>query len=287
MTDETQAAMPIEDAPAVEAEITDSSTVPNEPESSTTEKADDTGQARDEEGKFLSKNAQKRIDELTREKYERQREAEYWRQQAMQQRPEPVKPTEPVKLPTLEEHGYDEAKYQAALIQYVEQKASEVVETRLTQQEKQRAEQQRLSAFAERQQAFAKATPDFEARVLQDPTLPITEAMRDVIVDSENGPEIAYYLAQNRDAAEAISRLPTHLAALEMGRIEGRLSAQKEAAKRTTVTKAPPPPPTLDTTEAASSKVSTTDPASDALSTDEWVKAEQKRIAKKLRKQNG
>jgi hypothetical protein len=280
MTDETQAAMPIEDAPAVEAEIADSSTAPQEPDSSTPT-ADDTGQARDEDGKFLSKNAQKRIDELTREKYERAREAEYWRQQAMQQQKPPEAPKEPVKLPTLEEHGYDEAKYQAALIQYVEQKTSEVVETRLTQQEKQRAEQQRLATFAERQRNFAKATPDFEQRVLQDPTLPITEAMRDVIVDSESGPEIAYYLAQNRETAEAIARLPVHLAALEMGRIEGRLSAQKEAAKRPPpVTKAPPPPPSLESSDVVGT-VRTTDPSGDKLSDDEWVKAERNRLARK------
>ena len=272
MTDETQVETPIEDAPLLPETAVDSDSSPEAVEP----KADDTSlPPRDEEGKFLSANAQKRIDELTREKYERAREADYWRQQAMQQKPEP-KVVEPTKLPTLEEHGYDEAKYQAALIQYVEQKAEQVVETRLNQQEAQRKEQSRLATFAERQQAFAKATPDFEARVLQDPSLPITEAMRDVIVDSESGPELAYYLAQNRAAAEAIARLPTHLAALEMGRIEGRLSAQKEAAKRPPpVSKAPPPPPTLETTEAAGSK------APEDMSTDEWMKWREKQVSKR------
>ncbi len=269
MTDETQVETPNEDAPLLPetAEPSDSSPEPVET------KADDSSpRPRDEDGKFLSVNAQKRIDELTREKYERQREAEYWRQQAMAVKPPEPKPTEPVKLPTLEDVGYDEAKYQAALIQYATQQAERVVEERLSKAEQQRNEQKRLETFAERQRAFAKATPDFEARVLQDPTLPITEAMRDVIVDSESGPEIAYYLAQNRDAAEAIARLPTHLAALEMGRIEGRLAAQKEAAKRPPpVSKAPPPPPTLDTTEASGTK------PPEQMSDAEWYRAEKRK----------
>jgi hypothetical protein len=273
MTDETQVETPIEDANLLPetAVDTDSSTV----DKVETKPADDASpQPRDEDGKFLSANAQKRIDELTREKYERQREADYWRQQAQQPKPEP-KAVEPTKLPTLEEHGYDEAKYQAALIQYVEQRAESVVEKRLTEADSQRKEQARLATFAERQRSFAKATPDFEARVLQDPTLPISETMRDVIVDSESGPEIAYYLAQNREAAEAIARLPAHLAALEMGRIEGRLSAQKEAVKRPPqVSQAPPPPPTLETTEASGPK----DP--EDMTTDEWAKWREKQLRK-------
>jgi hypothetical protein len=261
MTDETQAEMPVEGAPVVET-VTESPPVQEAVESS-----------KPDTDKELSKRVQERIDELTREKYDRAREAEYWRsiaQQAQQPKPEP-KAVE-VKLPTLEEHGYDEAKYQAALIQYATQQAEKVVEERLSKVEQQRAEQKRLEAFAERQRAFVKATPDFEARVLQDPTLPITEGMRDVIVDSENGPEIAYYLAQNRETAEAIARLPAHLAALEMGRIEGRLAAQKEAAKRPPpVSQAPPPPPTLETTEAAGPK----DPAE--MSDAEWYRAEKRK----------
>ncbi len=266
MTDETQVETPIEDAPVSSDTSADSSPAVEET------KADDASpQPRDEDGKFLSEKAQKRIDELTREKYERAREAEYWRQQALAVKPPEPKP-EPIKLPSLEDVGYDEAKYQAALIQYATQQAEKVVEERLSKAEQQRNEQKRLETFAERQRAFAKATPDFEARVLQDPTLPITEAMRDVIVDSESGPEIAYYLAQNRDAAEAISRLPTHLAALEMGRIEGRLAAQKEAAKRPPpVSKAPPPPPTLDTTEASGTK------PPEQMSDAEWYRAEKRK----------
>jgi hypothetical protein len=273
MTEIESGEMPATDAIVPETEPVESSTTPE------TEKPDDSGQSteaeRDERGRFTG--AQKRIDELTRDKYDARREAEYWREQALkaQPKPEPAK-VEPVKLPTLAEFEYDEGKYQAALIQYATQQAEQVVERRLTQAEQQRAEQARLGTFAERQRAFAKATPDFEDKVLRDPSLPISAAMRDVIVDSDNGPEIAYHLANNRAIAERIAALPPHMAALELGRIEGRIEAEKSAAKRPApVSKAPPPPPVVEAVEPEVTK----DP--EQMTTDEWVKWREKQLRRR------
>lgn len=110
---------------------------------------------------------------------------------------------------------------------------------------------------------------------MQDPTLPITSAMRDVILDSETGPELAYWLAENRDRAEQIARLPAHLAALELGRIEGRLQAAKEAKARPShVTQAPPPTPKVDAVEPDVTKTP------DDMGVDEWLKWRNKQIAK-------
>jgi hypothetical protein len=280
MTEETQAEMPVEDAPVSppETEVADSSPVAEVPAI-----ADDAGteRPRDEEGKFISPKAQKRIDELTWKSHEAERQAEYWRQQALQQQQPPPKAEEPVKLPTLESVGYDEAKYQAALIEYATKQAEQVVERRLTEAEQKRAEQARMESFATRQREFAKATPDFEDRVLRDPTLPITAAMRDVILDSPAGPELAYHLATNREQADAISRLPAHLAALEMGRIEGRLAALKEVAKRPVISKAPPPPPKVEDAETTIASVKASDPDSDKLDQAEWFKRRDKELKRK------
>jgi uncharacterized protein YicC (UPF0701 family) len=284
MTEETLGASP-EDAPVLPVETldADSSPAPEANADTVAPAADDAGQPRDEEGKFLSPKAQKRIDQLTWRANQREREAEYWRQQAIsyqQQKSEPPKAEEPVKLPTLEQHGYDEAKYQAALIEYATKQAEQVVERRLTQAEQQRKEHARLESFAARQQEFAKSAPDYTVKI-SDPTLPITEAMRDVIVDSPAGPELAYYLAEHRDVAEQIARLPAHLAALELGRIDGRLSAQKEAAKRPLVTKAPPPPPKVDDVEVPIASVKASESDSDKLSTQEWFRLREKELKRK------
>jgi hypothetical protein len=280
MTDETQAEMPIEDAPLSTPEtevVADSSPAPVETPA-------DTGQPRDEEGKFLSPKAQQRIDHLTWEKNQREREAEYWRTIAQQNavKPEPKAP-EPTKLPTLEEHGYDEGKYQAALLDHARELARAEVRKELDADKHQRAEQTRMETFATRQKEFAKATPDFEQRVLQDPTLPITEAMRDVIVDSPAGPELAYYLANDRAAAELISKLPPHLAALEMGRIEGRLSALKEVKTRPApvVSKAPPPPPRVEDVEVSIAGVKASESDSDKIDQKDWFRLRDKELKRK------
>jgi hypothetical protein len=268
VTEETQA-QATEDAPLspVESEADPSPAPEAQPEE--TEQRDP--QPRDEEGKFLSPKAQKRIDQLVWEKNETLRQAEYWRQLAMQQKPEPK--AEELKIPTLESVGYDETKYQAALLDYSRSVAREEAKSLLEAERKQQTEQNRLESFAKRQQDFAKANPDYHARI-SDPTLPITEAMRDVIVDSPTGPELAYYLASNRETAEAISRLPAHLAALELGRIDGRLSAEKEAKKRPVVTQAPPPPPKVEQVDVPVDK----DP--EQMSPDEWLKWRNKQLSK-------
>lgn len=282
MTDETQGASPAEDASLVPAEQAAASS-PARDDDTPAKPADDASPEpprRDEGGKFLSNKAQQRIDHLTWEKHQREREAEHWRQIA-EQRSQPAPKAEEEKLPTLEAHGYDEAKYQAALLEYADARALQSVERRFAEYEQQRSEQARVEAFAARQREFSATAPDFEERVLRDPTLPISEAMRAVILDSETGPAIAYHLAQHREEAERIAQLPPHLAALALGRIEGRMQAVKDAKARPAhVTQAPPPPPKVDTADAAPEKVATTDPASDRLSTDEWVKAERKRMSR-------
>jgi uncharacterized protein YicC (UPF0701 family) len=279
MTDETQGVSPVEDAPVLPVEAADSSPAPQEPEAPVDTTADDAEPAlRDEEGKFLSPKAQKRIDTLTWEREQAKREADYYRQLAMQQQqpPEPPKVEEPPKVPTLESVGYDEAKYQQALLGYATEVARQEARKELEAERQRSSEQQRLSSFAERQRAFAKTAPDFEAKVMRDPTLPISGAMRDVIVDSPSGPEIAYYLANNRDVAEQIARLPSHLAALEMGRIEGRLTAQKEAVKRPPpVSKAPPPPPTVEASEVEVEKTY------DNMSMTEFMRKREKELSRK------
>lgn len=277
MTDEnTQAEMPAQDAIAPETEQAESSTAVET--EGVSPQGDDTTAEPEAKRQHWS---QKRIDELTRNWREEQRRSEALLQMVQQHQPVEA-PKEPVtqKLPSLEEYGYDESKYQAALMEFADRRAEAVVERRLTEADQRRAEQTRVESFVTRQKAFAQATPDFEDKVLRDPTLPITSAMRDVIVDSPAGPELAYYLANNREAAEAIAHLPPHLAALEMGRIEGRLSALREVKTRTVpaVSKAPPPPPKVDDADVEVEK------DQDEMSVDQWVKWREKQILRAAKK---
>ena len=271
MTDETQVETPIEDAPGLPVETESSPVTDTQPE--TEVKADE--QPRDEDGKFLSAKAQKRIDALTREKYEREREAEYWRNEALknQPKPEPVKVVEPEKLPTLEQFGYDEAKFHAALAEHYTKQAETVVERRLAEEAEKRAKEARDRTLVER----LNAKPDLAQKVYYERSFPVSAAMSEVIKDSEMGVELLEWIDNNRDQARRIYNLPERLAALELGRIEGRLEAAKEAAKSRApvITKAPPPPPKVEETAVEVEK----DP--EEMSADQWMKWREKQLRKR------
>jgi hypothetical protein len=94
----------------------------------------------------------------------------------------------------------------------------------------------RQAAWAE-QVETAKATySDFE-RVAYDPSTPINEAMKEVIMSSDQGADLAYFLGTNRSEAARIARMSPLEAARAMGRIEAKISAPTAR----TATKAPAP----------------------------------------------
>lgn len=237
----------------------------------------------DEASRKPGQGAQKRIDELTRKRYDAEREAAYWRDLALKQQP-PAQPdatrtAAPQELPTLAQFGYDEMKYQAALIEYAAQEAERRTLERIREDQTRTQQAQGRSAFEKRQAEFLQAMPDYRAKVLEDRNLPISTPMLEVIVESEQGPAIAYYLAENRDLAEQIARLPPVQAARAIGRIEARLEANRPAAapQAPPVSKAPPPPPRIEATEPAVDK----DP--DQMSPEAWLKWRTKQLARNRR----
>ena len=96
--------------------------------------------------------------------------------------------------------------------------------------------------------AFVAEHPDYES-VAMNPELPITPAMAEVIADAENPPALAYYLGQNIEEADAISRMSPTAMARAIGRIEARLETKPEPKPKPDLpkktTNAPPPPKTV------------------------------------------
>lgn len=87
------------------------------------------------------------------------------------------------------------------------------------------AQQTAVTAYNARLAEAAETIPDIY-QVINDPTTPISETMAGQIMDAEQGPQIAYYLAKNPgDAARIASITDPYAVAREIGRIEGRLRA--------------------------------------------------------------
>lgn len=95
---------------------------------------------------------------------------------------------------------------------------------------------ERITSWQDKRTAFIKDHPDFED-IAEADDLKISPSMTELLLEADNGPELAYALGKDRSLAEKISQLSPAKAALEMG----RLAASVEASKRPKVSKAPPP----------------------------------------------
>lgn len=219
---------------------------------------------------------QRRISELTNNWRSAERDRDYWRDLAMRhmQPQAQEKPEEPEAPKSLQDFDYDESRYQAYLFEQAEQRAIAAAEARLSENMQRQRAAARASQYQQREAEFAKTTPDY-ASVAHRPDLPITAPMAEVIMESDEGPALAYFLGKNPEIARTIANLPAHIAAKELGRIEGRLVAERESAKPKTVSKTPPPPKKIEGAHAPIEK----DP--DKMSADEWVKWREKQLAKK------
>lgn len=195
---------PVAETPATVETHSDATAEQQATDAENTEAADDTGEQKPKKKHW----AYDRIDELTRRRREAEREAEYWKARASR---------------TVDPNSLD---YEEGIAERVAQRH------RTEQAETAQATAQQLSveAFNYRETMAREKFTDYDA-VTRNPNVAITEAMAEVIRDSDVGPDVAYHLGKNPQEAARIASLPTHLQAREIGRIEERLSAPKPGRK--------------------------------------------------------
>lgn len=214
---------------------------------------------RDEKGRFVP---QERVNEITRARREAERRAEAlerelasYRQQSAQ-----PKPQQHEKAPALADFQSAE-EWGAALVEFATNKALSTTEQKFSQQDQQRHFDGVMQSFAEKERAFSATTPDYMDRVAElAGAVPFSQPVLEALAASDHGPAIAYHLANHLDEADRIARLPPHLAAVQLGRIEAQVSAPKPKP----VSKAPNPVPTV-----GGGTAQTKDP--DRMTTEEWV----------------
>lgn len=217
---------------------------------------------------------QERIDEITGKFRNAERQALVAEQQnrqlqeqlaAMQQQQPPTGPDK-----TLADFDYDEA----AFAQYVHEQANNQALERAQQEQQARVQAQKQAEFSVKEQEFAKGVEDYMT-VTRNPSVPITQPMVDIAQATDKGPEVLYYLGKNPDVAMQLARMDPLAMAYELGSIQATKLVKPEPPKADT----PEPPPKIPAAK-SSTKISTTDPASDKLSDAEWLKRENARLAK-------
>ena len=252
MTEEVEV---VQEATAEPQEVEQVEQVENT-EESTPSDTEDTG-----EPKRQDKGVGKRINELTREKYEAKREAEYWRQQAEQMRqPQAEKPSgkpTPDQFQTFED--YQEALVNHALSERLakEREAKEAFEA----EQRTRAAKQ---TWSKQEETARESFIDYDETVY--PLLDIEEVgnnpfLGSAIADSPIGAKILYHLGKNPDEAVRIARLSPAATAREIGKLEARLEEQAKPKSS-----APPPPKPVGGAAKAINGLR------DDMPVDDWVK---------------
>lgn len=189
-----------------------------------------------------------RISELTRRlrTAERDRErllrlAEERGQPAPQ--PTPQQPAQQTRK-TLKDFNYDDSAYTEHLRNETRSEAEKAAREEALRLRESEVETLRREKFEERATAFAAAHPDYSAVVQGE--WACSKPMAEAIEDSDEGPALAYYLAQNPDVARQMARLSPVQAGRELTKLEHQLVTERAKAAEKPVTKAPPPPPKLE-----------------------------------------
>lgn len=257
MSDETDAVDGATPAAPVETEVTEQVIEQQETTADSAEAEQGQEPERDEKGRFKGRDAQARINELTRARRQAERERDFLLQQIHQQQPA-AKPSDP--LPAFEDFNDFNAWGQAIAAKAAEQ-ARHVAAQEFAQRQQQASQAQVFGNYEARERDYAAKHPEYrDAMDNLQSSVRFSPEVLEVLAASDHGPAVVHYLGDHLDTADRIQRLPPHMAAAELARIEARITAPKAKP----VSKAPSPPPALGGGSAASK-----DP--DQMSTEEWV----------------
>lgn len=227
---------------------------------------------------------QKRIDKLTRQKAELEREREFWRAEALKGKPAPQKEEPAAKSEPAAETGKPKAEDYASHEEYVEALADWKVEQKLSKRDADAAKkqekselEQKVSTFVERKAAFQKEHPDYDD-VMEACEAPMSKFVQNYLLKKENGPAIAYHLAKHPELLESISGMSDADAAEELGVLRASLSSQAKDQPKPRTSKAPEP---ISPVGGATKSTATKSPFDEGLSYAEFEKAERARLRAK------
>jgi len=263
---------PVESAATENAEVNTETEATANDDSSEENSETDTDTESPKRGK---KGFERRIEKFNQKLAQREQELDYWRNLALQGQGQPKTETQVVTAdkPKFSDFNDIEA-YTDALTDWKLSQTLSKVQVENQYRDVAKTYEQRL-------QEFKKTTPDFDSVMADfveeygDEQVP---EIVQVAFESDIGPQMAYYLAQNMDEVERIRQLPSHRRLLELGKIEAKLAAPaaKPAEPKKVSRAAPPVNPVKGT-----GRIETTDLADPNLSYSEWVKRREAQLKKR------
>lgn len=212
---------------------------------------------RDATGKFVAKEpadppgVAKRIGKALaaqRAAEQRAADAEAKLQAQTESRPAPAKPAEEsaqpateLKKPVSKDFDTYEA-YVEALTDWKLDAKKQADDKAASDRRVAEAETAAGKAWNDRVEAAKAKLPDFEEKLEEAGSMPISRAMHATIYESELGPEVAYYFASHPEEAARIAKLSDLATAREIGKIEASLAAPPARQAPAAAAKLPKPP---------------------------------------------
>lgn len=208
-------------------------------------KKDDDAPLRDERGRYKG-GVQGRIDTLTRLRHDAERRAEAAEAEVARMRApagqDGAKPG-PAAAPKPAEADFENyGDYVEALTDWkADQRDASRASDAATRAHGDAAEA-RSAIWQAKIANTAAALPDY-SEVVDKSEIPIANHVAAAIMDAEQGPELAYFLAKNPDVADKLNEMSPMRAAVELGKIEATLAKPAEPPKlrETRQTQAPAP----------------------------------------------
>lgn len=141
----------------------------------------------------------------------------------------PKEPTQAEAAPTLAQFDYDEQAFNQASIKYQVNLATKDILSKQEEQQAQVSQQAAQNAFNTKVIKLTEAAPDYADVVGNLPQFP--NDTLNAIMETDNGPQLAYYLGNHLDVADNIANLPSMQAAIQLGMISSQLSNAKPTIK--------------------------------------------------------
>jgi hypothetical protein len=219
------------------AEVEQSTAEPDqEPKQSESEVKDE---AQPTEERKQNPKLEKRFSEITKQREEARKEAQRERE-AREQLEARLKELEgksaPKEAPKADEKPLpsqftDAFEYAEALANWSAEQAIKNREKADAERKANEDRQKLITSWQSKLEQAKQEMPDYEDMVASSDVV-VSDEIRDAILDSDVGPKILYHLAENPDVAQKLSGMSVRNALRELGKLEARMEATKEAPTR-------------------------------------------------------
>jgi hypothetical protein len=216
------------------------------------ETPEDTPEHQDEPKKAASNNVQRRIDRLTRERYQlagrvQELERTLTAPAAPAQAPVPQAPPQPAAMQGRPQESQFDS-YEAYIDALTDWKAAQTAVqayNHFRQQEEARraaeAAAVQQNAWMGRVQSMRSQAPDFDEALAGAEDIPLHAKLQEAILEHEHGPQLAYALAKQPEVLAKIAALPPVAGIRELGKFEATLDLNGEQRKPPAMSRAPEP----------------------------------------------